>query len=275
VNLELESLPDYGIEQATLLVNRGFADYAIRVQFSVGSLLAMMVYDDIDATSSRIVLRDGEAVGIALIARRGWSIRLAGMAIVPNARGQGIGTWFMEQLIAESQRRGERRMVLEVIEQNTAAVRLYKRCGFRARRRLVGYTATPAAEAPGVELDEMDIRGAARMVTMYGLPDLPWQISGESLAKVGPPNIAVRIGDACAIISNPDGPRGVLRAVLTKPDARRQGQASRLLRALMVNHPGKVWTVPSLCPEEIGGLLEKVGFARAPLTQLQMAAKWS
>ncbi len=47
------------------------------------------------------------------------------MAIAPGARGQGIGLWCMDRLVDEARARGERSMVLEVIEQNDPAVRLY------------------------------------------------------------------------------------------------------------------------------------------------------
>jgi hypothetical protein len=39
---------------------------------------------------------------------------------------------------------------------------------------------------------------------------------------------------------------------------------------VMAHHPGKGWAVPALCPEEIGGLFEKVGLVKGPLAQLQM-----
>jgi predicted GNAT family acetyltransferase len=115
----------------------------------------------------------------------------------------------------------------------------------------------------------------ARLVTAHGLPDLPWQISGESLAQGGAPDRAYRLGAAYAVLTDPGASRIGIRSVLVQPEARRQGQATRLLRAVMASHPGKTWSVTALCPEEIGGLFAKAGFTSEPLSQLQMEIGWA
>jgi ribosomal protein S18 acetylase RimI-like enzyme len=269
MNLELRSVTDYGLAETTELLNRGFADYFVKIEFSVTSFLQMICRDGIDMASSRVVCQDGEGVGVALIARRGWASRLAGMAIAPKARGKGVGKWVMEQLIAQAKERSERMMVLEVIEQNDPGIRLYQGCGFRILRQLVGYA---VAEPEGIqgELKEIDIRKAARMVTMYGLPDLPWQVSGESLAYAGPPGKAYQMESAYVAISDPEQSHVAIRTIVVEPEARQRGQATRLLHAVMAEHPGKTWIVPALCPAEIGGVFEKVGFEKEDLSQLQM-----
>jgi ribosomal protein S18 acetylase RimI-like enzyme len=228
-----------------------------------------------------VLRRDGQAVGIALIARRGWTVRLAAMALVPEARGAGLGRWLLERTIEEAQVRGQRAMVLEVIEQNEPALRLYRTSGFRAMRRLVGYVAAPPHEGgegagPGPDpLQEIDVREFARRVSAHGLRDLPWQISGESLAHLGPPNVAYRLEEAFALLSDPEGSQVAVRGLLVAPRARRQGRATRLLQVLLARHPGKTWRVPALCPEEATGPFEKLGFERISLSQRQMIREWA
>ena len=268
----------YGLPGTVALLNRGFADYVVPIEFTEASLLHMVVQDGIDPASSHVILDGGQAVGVALIARRGWTCRLAALVVVPEARRQGIGRWTMDRLIEEAAQRGEKRMVLEVIEQNEPAVSLYRGGGFRVLRRLVGYKAIPGGGAglvPAREVDvrEVDVREAARLVTAYGLPDLPWQVSGESLALMSPPNRAYRLGEAYVVISNPVSPQIAIRSVVVKPEARGEGLAARLLRTLMDNHPDAQWVVPALCPQEIGGLFERVGFERRELSQLQMVKR--
>jgi ribosomal protein S18 acetylase RimI-like enzyme len=193
------------------------------------------------------------------------------MALIPEARGQGIGRWCMTQLVDEARARGERMMVLEVIEQNTPAVRLYQGCGFRTLRRLVSLEASGLRKTTCSELEEVDLYQVALLVTMFGLPDLPWQISGETLAQSGPPSRAYRLGNAFVAISNPDEDQVAIRSLLVKPQSRGKGQAARLLEAVMAKHPDKIWRVPALCPEEVGGVFEKVGFEEGSLSQFQMA----
>jgi ribosomal protein S18 acetylase RimI-like enzyme len=272
---------DVGLDCAVDLLNRGFADYVVPIQLDLAELHDMLRTDGIDVGSSRVVYRDRQAVGIALIARRGWTCRLAAMALIPGSRGQGVGQWLLNRLVDEARGRGERAMVLEVIEQNAPALGLYRKCGFRQVRRLVGYVATPPHDVGGTgevvcaALDQVDVRELASCVTTGGLPDLPWQISGESLAQMGPPDVACRLGEAYALLSDPGASQVAVRALWVAPPARRQGQATRLLRALLAEYPLKTWRVPALCPEEAGGPFERAGYERISLSQFQMIREWA
>jgi GNAT superfamily N-acetyltransferase len=281
MRFRLESVLDHGLDRALDLLNRGFADYVVPIELDAAELHHLIVEDGIDVSRSRVVYRDGQAVGIALIARRGWTIRLAAMALVPSARGAGVGSWLLGRTIDEAQEHGERAMVLEVIEQNEPALQLYRKSGFRAVRRLVGYVATPPYEGNETALQghdsmqEIDVREFARRVSACGLPDLPWQVSGESLACLGPPNAAYRLDDAFVLLSDPEASQVAVRALLVDPRARRQGQATNLLRALLARSPQKTWRVLELCPEEAGGPFEKAGFERTSLSQFQMIRDWA
>ncbi len=54
-----------------------------------------------------------------------------GMALRPACRGQGWGTRLMQALFTEMKEKGIKQVSLSVAPENTAAVRLYKRFGFR------------------------------------------------------------------------------------------------------------------------------------------------
>jgi GNAT superfamily N-acetyltransferase len=161
-------------------------------------------------------------------------------------------------------------MVLEVIEQNAPGVRLYESCGFKTRRRLLSYEGTFPQNELATPLQPVDIREAARWVTVHGLVDLPWQLSGESLAQSGPPNAAWQLDQAYIVISNPEAEQVAIRSLIVLPESRGQGQASRLVKGMLSRFPDKKWVIPALCPEEVGGLFEKTGFQRGELSQLQM-----
>lgn len=273
MKLELRPLLDYGLQEAVTLMNLGFSDYFIHIELTLPIFLNMARTESIDLGSSRIIWLDDEAVGIALIARRGWTSRLATMAIAPASRGRGAGRAAMDLLLAEASTRGDHAMVLEVIENNAPAVRLYEACGFHTERRLVSYEGTFAGTEERAELKEVDIREVARLVTMYGLDDLPWQISGESLAQSGAPSKGYQLDDACVVISNPEAEQVAIRSLIVRPESRGQGQARRLIEAVIAKYPGKKWLVPALCPEEVGPVFEKVGLQRGELSQLQMRIK--
>jgi ribosomal protein S18 acetylase RimI-like enzyme/predicted GNAT family acetyltransferase len=345
MSLEINPMLDYDMETSAAVLNRGFEGYFVKLEFSPTSLANMVAQDGIRIADSRIVRRGDRDVAIALIARRGWSSRLAGMAVIPEARGTGIGGRLTAVLLEESRARGEHRMELEVIEENATAVRLYERNGFGTIRRLVSFALSPTggtggdakrkdggvdstqafrqgrgAQGPregggrpreddrgttdgagetnegskgshnpgresrggsvgapaehGADLDEVDVLEVARRVTRYGLPDLPWQVSGETVANLGPPHRAYKLGAAYAVLTDPTAATVMIRSLVVEPAGREKGRAAALLGALMAEFPGKEWRVPALCPEEIGGVFESVGFIREKLAQFHMVNSW-
>lgn len=268
---EFPSVVDYGLARTAEVLSRGFVDYCVPLVSSAGALLHMVRTDSVDLAVSRVFIRDGLATGAALIARRGWTCRLAGMAVVQEARRAGVGRAAVGQLLAEAQARGERTMVLEVIEQNEPAVKLYEACGFTKVRRLIGFAGPGVAEAtvpPG--LTEMDLRDMAEVVTHDGLRNLPWQLSGESLAQLTPPSEAYRLNGSWVALSNTTTPQVIIRGLITEHEVQGQGRAAALLRAMMGKYPGKEWRMPALWPEELGPVVGEAGLPRTPLSQWQM-----
>lgn len=61
------------------------------------------------------------------------------VAVDPRRRGEGHGVHLMEQLRTRAARAGAGALVLEVREDNTAARRLYDRCGYTQIHRRRGY----------------------------------------------------------------------------------------------------------------------------------------
>jgi ribosomal protein S18 acetylase RimI-like enzyme len=273
MNLKFPSIADYGLERSAEVLTQGFADYFVSITFNAGTLLNVSRVDSVDLASSCIFVRDGTAVGGALIARRGWTSRLAGMAVLPEARRARVGRAAMNHLMAEAKTRGDRTMVLEVIEQNTAAVELYRGCGFREIRRLIGFAGPPPQSLEPVPLDlsEVDLREVAQAVIRYGLPDLPWQLSGETLAQLTPPNIAYRLNGAWIALLNPANPVVTLRGLIAERDVQGLGREAALLRAVMAKHSDKEgWRFTETWPEEVADVIAPAGLPRTQLTQWQM-----
>ncbi len=138
---------EFSLERSSEVLTRGFSDYFVPIQSSAAILLGMARSDSVDLSVSRVAVLNEMPAGAALIARRGWTCRLAGMAIVPEARRKGVGRALMAQLITDGRARGERAMELEVIEQNEPAVKLYEDCRFQKIRRLSGHGGKPTVTA--------------------------------------------------------------------------------------------------------------------------------
>ncbi|HEY5731977.1 MAG TPA: GNAT family N-acetyltransferase [Anaerolineales bacterium] len=270
MKLDTRPASDYPIPDLVQLLNLGFENYLVPIHFEIPQFLTMLRKDTIDLTASRVLLAGGEPSGIALVARRGWTSRLAAMGLAKEKRGRKAGSWFMEQLIREARGRNDRELVLEVIEQNEAAVRLYENHGFQKVRRLISLINQDAKQHAKNDLQEIDLREMGRLVSLYGLPDLPWQLSGETIALLNPPVRAYQKGQAYIAVSNPDVEHIVIWSLLTAPEARGKGLAVELLGNVMANQAGKIWHVPAILPEELGVIFERAGFQREELSQWQM-----
>ena len=270
-SLKLHPASTHPIPFLADLMTRSFEGYFVPINITETVMHTMIRRDGIDLTASRVLIKDDEPVGIAFIARRGWTSRLAAMGITSNARSGGVGTWAMEQLLEEAKSRGDKEMLLEVIEQNTAGVKLYEKVGFTKIRRLVGYKLeNPQAESE-VDIEEIDIRELARTVTYHGLKDLPWQLSGTTIMQYTPPARAFRLNDAYCLISNPEATDIAIHSVLVKARSRGAGLSAVLMRSLFTRFPGKVWHVSPIYPEELGFIFEHVGMTRESLSQWQMS----
>lgn len=274
MNVTFTSIEEFGLARAAELLTRAFADYFVKIPFAEAGLRQMELSDSVDLARSPVVSLHGQPVGAALIARRGVTSRLAGMALVPATRGRGAGRALMEHLLTEARNRGDQRQVLEVIEQNTAAVKLYEAVGFTRIRRLVGFAgSSPAGLAAEPALAEAELREVAAAVTR--LDDevgWPWQISGPTLAQQAAPAKGYTLDGAWAVVLNPAGPVVGLRALAVDGKTDRERRAVRLLRAVMARHPtAESWRMSALWPEEWSGWFTSAGLARQELTQWQMA----
>jgi len=270
---EMLSVAEYGLAETAIVLSQGFSDYFVRIPFTAATLMQSARSDGVDLSESRVVLHEGIGAGALLIARRGWTSRVAGMSLVPSARRKGIGRWAVGRVIDESRARGERFMGLEVIEQNEPAVKLYEACGFQRVRRLVGFE-FQGDSTTGVELpvSEVDIRHVASLLNGGDIPDLPWQLSGETIAHLTPPFRAFGMNGAWIVVSDVSKPEIIIRAIVATGgsiDARKT-RRTELLRAMTVIHPGKKWRMSALLPEELGDIFSGAGFTRTKLTQWQM-----
>jgi ribosomal protein S18 acetylase RimI-like enzyme len=265
---------NYPVAELVNTLNQGFENYFIPIHFTNSMFMNMLHKDGIDLAASRVLLANQIPCGIALIAPRGDRrvSRLSAMGITKETRGKGAGSWFMKELIAEACERGDQEMVLEVIEQNEPAVRLYQKYGFESVRRLVGYTCKgrDARENEKGRLHDIELPEMGRLISQYGLSDLPWQLSEESVTQISPSPRAYRDGQAYILISNPEAEHVVIWSLLVTPEARRKGLGTTMLKHVIANWAGKTWHIPALCPEEFANVFEKAGFERETLSQWQM-----
>ena len=74
-------------------------------------------------------------------------IHINNVAVLPQFRGQRVGTTLMQHVLAEARRLGAKRATLEVRASNHAALRLYERLGFYVAATRRHYYSNPVEDA--------------------------------------------------------------------------------------------------------------------------------
>lgn len=115
---DLLNAVDWAPEQKSAFVAQQFAaqDHHYRAQYP-------------DATSD-VIEADGHPVGRVLVARTDTDALILDIALLPEARGRGVGGRVIDELLDEARRTGRSKVSLHV-ESGNPAKRLYTRLGFR------------------------------------------------------------------------------------------------------------------------------------------------
>jgi ribosomal protein S18 acetylase RimI-like enzyme len=246
-----------------------FAGYVVPISADARAFELRLRTEHVHLADSLVVVQEGRVMALCLIARRGDRSRVAAMGVVPELRRGGMGRALMLRALDEARSRGDRSLLLEVIESNAPAVALYTGMGFRVRRRLVGWEGAPPERA--APLEEVSLSTALTTALWQGEPGLPWQLAPETLAGLISPTRAFRLGAAVAVLTEAGPQDVVLRALVVPEGKRRQGEGSRLLRALAAHLPGRRWRIPAIVPEGLGaGFLSANGLRLQALTQLEL-----
>ena len=204
-------------EEVTAAMVHCFQGYLVPMRLTPERYEARSRAENLDPFASRLYYSEGAPAAVAMIARRGWTSRLAAMAVAPDFRGRGVGKHVMKIVLEEAALRKDRTMILEVFEQNPAAVALYTGLGFRPIRRLVGYDFNPqGADLGGSDfqrLHEIDPLIVVRLIANEGEPDLPWMLMPETLAAATQPVQALHLDEiAFAIVADPNAEKILIRA---------------------------------------------------------------
>lgn len=273
-DLPVRTLAECGAAEAAAALNACFDGYLVPVRMDAVAFERRQRAEHLDPFASRLYGTPERPAALLLVDRRGWSSRVGALALAPAYRGRGLGRLLMQTALDEAAARGDRRMGLEVFEQNAPALALYRSLGFKPLRRLYGYGWTPApGEAdPAMPLQSADPLGVARAVALEGEVELPWVLQAETLAASAPPVLGFSLdGVAHALVRPLGDDRMGLLALVVAREQRRRGLSRCLLQGLAARFPGQTWIIPQIVPEALGEpVLPRLGWKRLPLNQLEM-----
>jgi GNAT superfamily N-acetyltransferase len=254
--------------QATIF-NRAFAGYlAGWTDLDAAGLAKSICAQGIDLCYSRFVFANGQPAGFGYVNRTGNISRLAGMGVVPEARGGGASRFLLFHLLDEAKLRNDEAIVLEVFEQNLPALALYRRSKFREPMRLLGWRRAAQkirAQIKG-DLEEISLLEAGQIRGSDDFPDVPWQTSHHAVAKLAHAH-AYKIGDGCVVIGNPKITPTRIYALLGDDCVALRNVLGAVLRTFRDNE----FFAREIFPEKFSAdVFESLGFACERLNQILM-----
>jgi predicted N-acetyltransferase YhbS len=135
---------------------------------------------DYDLGGSLVATDDGVDTGLCILAVRADEAWIGGVGVVAGRRGEGIGERLMRAVHEEARQRAVRRLWLEVLVQNTPAVRLYEKLGYRHVRELEVWSLDRKLVSQA-----HDVASVAVADAVGRSPDrLPWQRADASVMKI-------------------------------------------------------------------------------------------
>ena len=217
-----------------------FADYQVDMRSSLDDFKFRLRRDGVDTSISLGAFDQEQLVGFCLNGSGVWrgesTVYDAGTGVLPNYRGQGVGSEMFRFMNPQLKERGFNRYLLEVLTSNKPAVNLYRRLGFEETRRFAVFLTTTRisyAKNSDAETRIVEVPNWKLYQTFWtGYPS--WQNSIEAAQRVADTIVTVEclIDHRCVgygVVSRITG--NVCQLAVDK-SCRRRGVASMVLAAL-------------------------------------------
>lgn len=134
-SIEFKTLENISLEELTKLFNHAFDDYFVKVNVTPQMLAEKIQSEDIQLKFSVGVYANERPVGFVLHAVRnfpeGKLAYNAGTGVIPNFRGQNLTHKMYEFILPKLKEAEVSSCILEVMEQNVPAIKLYHKTGFQ------------------------------------------------------------------------------------------------------------------------------------------------
>ncbi len=223
--------------------DEAFADYALKGKPARLWLRDRCTKNGVDLSTSAAAWDGDRMVGFTLVGLdedgEGLSAYDSGTGIVPTHRGGGLAGRLFDFLLPELKRRGVKRFLLEVLQENEPAVAAYRKADFSIARDFDCFALEAAAFTRAKAVDKIAILpiDLDPALEMHRGSDWPpsWENSAPSIARI--PGELVVLGAeldgelAGELIYHPESQW--LHSLFVEREYRRRGVASALLATLI------------------------------------------
>ncbi|TCV75886.1 GNAT family N-acetyltransferase [Neorhizobium sp. S3-V5DH] len=261
------------LDEAAKAFTEGFVGYVVPVSVRPEALALRIAREDVDADISEIFFDGGRPAGILLISRRGDRSRISALGVGPAIRSRGFGRRVMQEAMNAARSRGERQLILEVINSNTKACDLYLSLGFQITRTLVGFSRAASLAVPDVApAEECDLGTAVDMLSRFSDTDPTWQTDPASFRQAGSPLRGMALESRAAALIDDSGEDIRFYGFAVDPAHRRQGAGRALADALAARYPGrKLYIIENVPEGQLDLFMRRIGWHKSRLTQSEMS----
>ena len=181
--MRLAPAASLGLPELTDLFNAAYSDYPVPFRLDLAALQFTLDVTDVDLGASCVAFDDGKPAALALVAVRGAECWIAGMGTAPLSRRKGLGEVALRAALDAARERGAGAALLEVIEENVGALRLYEKLGFEPVRPLVVWMLDGPAGRSGQARPADPVVAQAWIAAHRPSPE-PWQRSDATVERM-------------------------------------------------------------------------------------------
>lgn len=178
--MQLNTLRHTPVKTLATVFGKAFEDYAVPMQLTEEQMTNKINAESIDLSISVGAFDNGDLCGFILFGlddvdgiKTMWD---GGTGVLPEYRGQQLTQQMFEYILPIVKKEGVKRILLEVLEGNQSAYRIYESLGFSTTRKLLAYTGVPEVTAANHKIE---------VIKPYTPGDLPamgdWQPAWQQM----------------------------------------------------------------------------------------------
>lgn len=186
--IELIPASCYSFEFLTELFNQTRSGYLIPMSMQVDQFKNYLSLYDVDVNHSWVAKSGSKEIGLAMLGVRPGRTWLTRLGVLQEARHSGAGEILLRALLESTRKLGIQRAILEVIQGNQPAERLFARLGCQKTQSLL-ILRKPAGPVPDLakmvsRVNWFGLDAAVEFLSEH-LQGLPWINQPETFANAG------------------------------------------------------------------------------------------
>ena len=188
--IEIKTLSEVSHQDILECFNLSFSDYSIPFKLNLEQLEIKLKTENINKAISIGAFKEQKLIGFVLHGERNLDKNLtsynAGTGVIPNERGQGLTNRMYEFIKPKFNSSGFKEVVLEVISNNSSAIKNYEKIGFEPVRDLNCYKGELLVDQinKGITIKQVENVNFENL-NQFGEIEPTWQNSKETIINLG------------------------------------------------------------------------------------------